>query len=116
MGIKIALFLTSHHVFLALKKMILALVSNASRAEGRDIRPRSLQFTSISALVSGIVKGNANPPPPISGQGKLSRPNGSGIGEICSRNKTQQLSVSKFALGAMMRARMSLAPKVSRGI
>ena len=69
MGIKIALFLTSHHVFLALKKMILALVSNASRAEGRDIRPRSLQFTSISALVSGIVKGNANPPPQLADRG-----------------------------------------------
>ena len=84
-------------------KMILRLLSNANLPCGRDIRPRSLEVTSISALVFGVVKGNANSLH-LAARGGLSPQAARNAAKIYSRDTTRQkLCVSKFAHGDIHR-------------
>ena len=58
--IKIVLRLTPQLFWSCGNRMIHARLSNANRPDGHYIRPRSLEVTSISAIMSGVVKATAN--------------------------------------------------------
>ena len=73
------------------------LLERENYLEEHSIRPRSLKVTTISALSTEIVKGNANLAQ-LSAQGNYRSATAQDMGKIYSRNIAQQQPfVSKFA-------------------